>query len=123
MPGQTDKERLDDFKEYISNLKGWTIDKSLKDLIFDKICRQTGERLDEFIKTFQMLLVYTDKRYKKDQHRPDMRKIKPKGIKKGMHVSLIIEPYKKPDNYLYTMKLYFTYNQVIYDLEIGSQTL
>ena len=123
MPGShIDEKRRQDFKDYLANLNGWTIEESLKDQISDKICIKSGERLEEFIDTFKLLILYTDKSYYKELHRSDTREIKPKSIQKGMHVSLIIEPYSKPSSYPYIMRLYFTYNNVIYDFEISRQT-
>jgi hypothetical protein len=118
---QVDEKRRGEFSDYILNLKGWSINESLKDRITDEICLQQGDRLEEYISTFKLLLVYTDKKYEKELHRSDTRKKKPNGIKKGMHVSLIIEPLKKPSNYLYTMRIYFTYKGIIYDFEIGKR--
>lgn len=119
-PVQTDIKRRQDFKAYYDKLgTEWSfIDEAVKDSIFQKITRQAGERLEEFIDTFKILVTYTDKTNDnlRSLHYPDRRVNKHPKIKKGMSVSLIIQP--KYNQYKYVMSLYFTYKKVIYDLEI-----
>lgn len=122
--GQIDKERRHKFLEYYNALsKEWFfIDEAVKNSIFRSITQPTGERLEEFIETYKCLITYTEKKYKKI-HYPDKRNnIHPK-IKKGMFVSLIIQPRNNPGKYCYVMRLYFTYKKILYDLEVGIKNL
>jgi len=118
-----DKERRQKFKEYYDNLGDeWSfIDEKVRDIIFKSITQQTGERLEEFIDTFKMLITYTNKDNKEflKMHRPDKKVNKHPKIKRGMHISLIIQPKYNPSKYCYIMKLYFTYKKMIYDLKFG----
>jgi hypothetical protein len=122
---QIDNERRQKFKEYFDNLdKEWFfIDETIKSSIFRSITQQTEDRLGEFIETFKMLIIYTDKTNKdlKKLHNPDRRKNKHPKVKRGMFVSLIIQPKRNPSKYRYVMSLYFTYKKVIYDLKIGRE--
>ena len=117
--GHFGKEWQRDFFEYFKILRdGWTIDESLQKSIVTTIFQRSSEQQEEFIESFKRLVILTDKKYKK-QHHPDTRKNKPFGIRKGMNVQLILEPDPKPNKYTYDMKLYFTYNNIIYDLEVS----
>jgi len=122
---QIDNERRQKFREYFDNLsKEWFfLDEAVKSFILKSITQQTEDRLEEFIDTFKTLIIYTDKTNKNLMrlHNPDKRKNKHPKIKRGMFVSLIIQPKGTLSKYRYVMSLYFTYKKVIYDFKVGRE--
>ena len=120
--GQIDEQRRQDFRKYFFNLrKEWSIDESLQKFIVKSLLKQKGDRLENYIEAFKELVKYTDRKYEEQKHKPDTRKVKPHDIKNGKYVFCILERDRKTGHYPYTMTLYFRYDKVIYDFEIGRE--
>ena len=118
----TNEERRQKFKAYFLNLTNdWKIDKQLQKVILTIVLQRKNKQLEEYIEAFKQLVKYTDKKCNFN-HYLDKRNKKPFGIKKGMFVQCVLEPDKKPGNYPIVMRLYFKYNKIIYDFQIGKDT-